>query len=76
MITPSPNVSYTQCSANIEKIFNKIYKSKTPLELLTFKNQTAYGYKAIPKLVIMIMMLTKINSIHPPITDKILITIL
>jgi len=50
MITPSPNVSYTQCSENIEHILNKIYKSKTPLELLTFKNQTAYGYKAIPKL--------------------------
>jgi len=57
MITPSPNVSYTQCNENIEHIFNKIYKSKTPIELLTFKNQTAYGYQAISKLVIIIFML-------------------
>jgi len=52
MITPSPNVSsYTRCKSNSETILSNIYNQNNSIELITLKNQTAYGYRAIPKLV-------------------------
>ncbi|ORX81498.1 ARM repeat-containing protein [Anaeromyces robustus] len=40
MITPSPNISS----------YDLLDTENTPIELITFKNQTAYGDRAIPKL--------------------------
>jgi len=50
MISSSSPLSYRQRNESNDSVISKIYKKNTPIELLTLKNQTAFGLRAIPKL--------------------------
>jgi len=52
MISSSSSLSFNQSNEKKEALLKSIYSSSTPIELIPLNNQTAYGYRAIPKLVI------------------------
>ncbi|KAL6611946.1 ARM repeat-containing protein [Neocallimastix californiae] len=50
MISSSSSLSFNQSNEKKEALLKSIYSSSTPIELIPLNNQTAYGYRAIPKL--------------------------